>query len=325
MASRTTRFGLARARDRGAARPPLAAAADHVRSDRRRPLPPRRLRRGRPGARARRERSRSSSSCASAGTTSRFVDIGGGVPMSYLEDAADWEAFWNAHRDALLGLRAPLTFDGHGLGLLAHGREILGQPNVYPVAQRRSAANGWTRSSPRPRSRARAARPSRARCAARARAPLRARARAARRLRADGGARRVPQAAARRDLADRAGDEPHAVPLHLRRLPRRPAAAAPRPPRRGRPARSRATWSARTASSGSCSRGAACAFPLGVAVGDIVVFPNTAGYLMHILESAVAPDPARAQPRARRRRRGELDPIDVEADRPLVVAEEARD
>ena len=27
-------------------------------------------------------------------------------------------------------------------------------------------------------------------------------------------------------------------------------------------------------------------FPRGVAVGDIVVFPNTAGYLMHILESA---------------------------------------
>ena len=27
-------------------------------------------------------------------------------------------------------------------------------------------------------------------------------------------------------------------------------------------------------------------FPHGVDVGDIVVFPNTAGYLMHILESA---------------------------------------
>ena len=27
-------------------------------------------------------------------------------------------------------------------------------------------------------------------------------------------------------------------------------------------------------------------FPNGVAVGDIVVFPNTAGYLMHILESS---------------------------------------
>ena len=27
-------------------------------------------------------------------------------------------------------------------------------------------------------------------------------------------------------------------------------------------------------------------FPRGVAVGDLVVLPNTAGYLMHILESA---------------------------------------
>jgi diaminopimelate decarboxylase len=27
-------------------------------------------------------------------------------------------------------------------------------------------------------------------------------------------------------------------------------------------------------------------FPSGVAVGELIVFPNTAGYLMHILESS---------------------------------------
>ena len=69
-------------------------------------------------------------------------------------------------------------------------------------------------------------------------------------------------------------------PLLLR--PHGAGRAARRPER----VRSRATSSARTASSASSSPGAGCAFPHGVEVGDIVVFPNTAGYLMHILESA---------------------------------------
>jgi len=65
-----------------------------------------------------------------------FIDIGGGIPMSYLESASQWEQFWSAHREGLLGRREPLTFDGHGLGLLAHGGEIIGRPAVYPFHQR---------------------------------------------------------------------------------------------------------------------------------------------------------------------------------------------
>src|SRR6185312_11332480 len=49
-----------------------------------------------------------------------FADIGGGIPMSYLDGAEDWERFWSAHREALLGRGEPLTFEGHGLGLAAH-------------------------------------------------------------------------------------------------------------------------------------------------------------------------------------------------------------
>ena len=45
-----------------------------------------------------------------------FVDIGGGVPMSYLDDAPAWERFWTEHRAALAGQREPLTFDGHRIG-----------------------------------------------------------------------------------------------------------------------------------------------------------------------------------------------------------------
>ena len=32
-----------------------------------------------------------------------FIDIGGGIPMSYLDAASQWERFWGAHRDGLLG------------------------------------------------------------------------------------------------------------------------------------------------------------------------------------------------------------------------------
>lgn len=37
---------------------------------------------------------------AAAGRPCAFVDLGGGVPMRYLESAADWDAFWTAHRAA---------------------------------------------------------------------------------------------------------------------------------------------------------------------------------------------------------------------------------
>ena len=84
-------------------------------------------------------------------------------------------------------------------------------------------------------------------------------------------------------------DEPHAVPLDVRGLPRRPAADRPATPAGDAPAP--------TAPIEGYLVGAYCIerelltwrrlrFPHGVAVGDIVVFPNTAGYLMHILESS---------------------------------------
>jgi diaminopimelate decarboxylase len=64
-----------------------------------------------------------------------FVDIGGGVPMSYIDDPAHWDRFWTTHRAALLGHGPQLTFEGRGLGLLAHRGEIVGQPAVYPFHQ----------------------------------------------------------------------------------------------------------------------------------------------------------------------------------------------
>lgn len=66
-----------------------------------------------------------------------FIDIGGGIPMRYLDDARQWSAFWDAHRAALRGGGAPVTFDGHGLGLVHAGDDIVGRPNVYPSAPSR--------------------------------------------------------------------------------------------------------------------------------------------------------------------------------------------
>ena len=40
------------------------------------------------------------------------VDMGGGIPMSYLDDGAEWDRFWREHREAVVGDREPLTFEG---------------------------------------------------------------------------------------------------------------------------------------------------------------------------------------------------------------------
>ncbi len=65
----------------------------------------------------------------------RFIDIGGGIPMSYLDDPEPWRRFWDEHRAGLLGRREPLTFGKHGLGLIAHAGEVIGRPGTYPFHQ----------------------------------------------------------------------------------------------------------------------------------------------------------------------------------------------
>ncbi|NND98955.1 MAG: Y4yA family PLP-dependent enzyme [Pirellulaceae bacterium] len=64
-----------------------------------------------------------------------FLDIGGGIPMSYLESAQQWEAFWTTHDDALLGNRSAITYQNHGLGRIAIGDQVHGERNVYPYYQ----------------------------------------------------------------------------------------------------------------------------------------------------------------------------------------------
>lgn len=70
------------------------------------------------------------------GHATSFIDMGGGIPMRYLDDEAQWNAFWDLHRSALRDGTRPLTFGGHGLGLVPTPDGVVGTPNVYPAAQR---------------------------------------------------------------------------------------------------------------------------------------------------------------------------------------------
>ncbi|MFG0262888.1 MAG: Y4yA family PLP-dependent enzyme [Novipirellula sp. JB048] len=70
-----------------------------------------------------------------AGHAPTFLDMGGGFPISYLEDETQWESFWQQHQAALRGERAPLTYRHHGLGLLPTAAGIVGRRNTYPYYQ----------------------------------------------------------------------------------------------------------------------------------------------------------------------------------------------
>jgi diaminopimelate decarboxylase len=71
----------------------------------------------------------------SAGQPMQFIDMGGGFPMSYLDDFAQWDAFWMQLRLALLGERNPITYRNHGIGLIANAGKIVGKRNAYPSHQ----------------------------------------------------------------------------------------------------------------------------------------------------------------------------------------------
>ena len=57
----------------------------------------------------------------------KFIDMGGGIPVSLMEDQQAWLEFWKQHRLALLGKRDSLTYQGHGLGLIGVDGKIHGQ------------------------------------------------------------------------------------------------------------------------------------------------------------------------------------------------------
>ena len=65
----------------------------------------------------------------------QHIDIGGGIPIRYLKYPAQWLKFQNEHRRALLGQREPITYLNHALGLQIHAETNGNTLDVYPPAQ----------------------------------------------------------------------------------------------------------------------------------------------------------------------------------------------
>ncbi|MEZ6087341.1 MAG: Y4yA family PLP-dependent enzyme [Pirellulaceae bacterium] len=71
-----------------------------------------------------------------------FLDIGGGFPMRYVDDVESWETFQREHERALLNEREPITYRNHGLGRMAVNGHVYGSMNVYPSYQS-PVASDW--------------------------------------------------------------------------------------------------------------------------------------------------------------------------------------
>ncbi len=241
-----------------------------------------------------------------------FVDIGGGIPTSYLDSEAQWERFWVEHREGLLGAREPLTFDGHGLGLLAQDGAIIGRPAVYPFHQRLTSGAWLTEVL------SAEVAPGRSVAQALRERGLQLRCEPGRAL-LDGCGLTAARVAYRKQRRDgtwligvemnrtqcRSTSEDFLVdPLVLRTDTDNATDARDEPAIEGFLVgaycieRELLTWRR-------------LRFPRGVRVGDIVVFPNTAGYLMHILESSSHQIPLARNLVVRPDLKARLDPIDA--------------
>jgi len=68
------------------------------------------------------------------GNIVKFMDIGGGILMNYLESKIEWELFQQNLKSAVLGKSEPITFNNNGLGfeLNPNKSEVRGKLQTYP-------------------------------------------------------------------------------------------------------------------------------------------------------------------------------------------------
>ena len=64
-----------------------------------------------------------------------FLDIGGGFPISYLDDRSQWTAFWDQHAASVIGGDHRVTYRDHPMGRQVLGGVVRGKPNNYPYYQ----------------------------------------------------------------------------------------------------------------------------------------------------------------------------------------------
>lgn len=75
----------------------------------------------------------------------RFIDMGGGFPVTYLANSEQWRQFESEHRSALEGRRPAITYRNHGLGLSVIEGTCHGKYKLYPYYQEVGAAE-WLQS-----------------------------------------------------------------------------------------------------------------------------------------------------------------------------------
>ena len=61
-----------------------------------------------------------------------FIDMGGGILINYLSSQSEWEKFWEELKKAVRGERQPITFGNDGLGYEIIDGNLHGKPDVYP-------------------------------------------------------------------------------------------------------------------------------------------------------------------------------------------------
>jgi diaminopimelate decarboxylase len=66
------------------------------------------------------------------GLTPRAIDIGGGFGVNYLADGGQWADWTTELTAAVLGRRPPLTWNGHGYGLRNENGKVRGVLGLYP-------------------------------------------------------------------------------------------------------------------------------------------------------------------------------------------------
>ena len=61
-----------------------------------------------------------------------FIDMGGGILVNYLSSKSEWNTFWSELKKAVQGDRRPITFGNNGLGYELINGNLHGEPDVYP-------------------------------------------------------------------------------------------------------------------------------------------------------------------------------------------------